>query len=96
MAFGFVVERFGLFLQIAGRDEIKVFQRNISFFVGISFVLLAAIVAFYSAWQHKRILQTIRPADIPAGYNPGAGMIVNGIIGILAIALSIYLIRSFI
>jgi putative membrane protein len=31
MAFGFVVERFGLFLQLLGRDEIKVFQRHISF-----------------------------------------------------------------
>jgi putative membrane protein len=96
MAFGFVVERFGLFLQIAGRDEIKIFQRHISFFVGMSFVLLAAFVAIYSIWQHKRILKTIRPVEIPAGYNLNAGMVVNGIIGILGIALSIFLTRGFI
>jgi putative membrane protein len=47
MAFGFLVERFGLFLQIVGREEIKVFQRHISFFVGVSFILLAAFLAIY-------------------------------------------------
>ena len=96
MAFGFVVERFGLFLEIIGRDEIKVFQRHISFFVGVSFILLAAFVALYSVWQHKRILKTIRPAEIPRGYNLAAGMVVNGFVGILGIALGIYLILGFI
>lgn len=96
MAFGFVVERFGLFLQIAGRDEIKMFQRHFSFFVGMSFVLLAAFIAIYSIWQHKRILKTMRPVEIPAGYNLNAGMVVNGILGILGIALSIYLTYGFI
>lgn len=41
MAFGFFIERFGLYLQLLGQEEIKVFQRHISFFVGESFVLLA-------------------------------------------------------
>lgn len=96
MAFGFVIERFGLFLEIVGRDEIKIFQRHISFFVGESFILLAAFMALFSIWQHKRILKTIRSAEIPSGYILGAGMAVNGIIGILGIALSIYLTRGFI
>ena len=96
MAFGFVVERFGLFLQLVGREEIKVFQRHISFFVGISFILLAAGLAIYSIWQHKRVLKTLRPVEIPSGYNLYVGIIVNGIIGVLAILLSFYLMRGFI
>ena len=96
MAFGFLVERFGLFLQLVGREDIKVFQRHISFFVGVSFVLLAAFLAIYSIWQHKRILNTLRPAEIPTGYNLYIGVIVNGIIGALGIALSLYLARGFI
>jgi putative membrane protein len=96
MAFGFVVERFGLFLEIVRHDEVKIFQRHISFFVGVSFILLAAFIALYSIWQHKRILQSIQPAEIPSGYNLSLGMIVNGIIGTLGIVLSIYLIRGFI
>ncbi len=96
MAFGFVVERFGLFLEITGREEVKFFQRDISFFVGVSFILLASFVALYSIWQHLRILKTIRPIEIPSGYNLNAGMVVNGILGILGIALSFYLARGFI
>lgn len=95
MAFGFVVERFGLFLQIAGHEEIKIFQRHISFFIGVTFILLAAYIAIYSVFQHKRILKTIRSVEIPAGYNLKAGMFLNSIIGILGIAVTIYLARGF-
>lgn len=96
MAFGFVVERFGLFLEIVGQHEVKLFQRHISFVVGVSFILLASFVALYSVWQHKRILKTLRTTDIPPGYYVGTGMVVNGALGILAVALSIYLARGFI
>ena len=95
MAFGFVVDRFGLFLEIAGRDEIKIFQRHISFFLGSSLVLLATVIAFYSVIQHKRILKTIRPIEIPGGYDLRSGMILNSIVGVLGIAINIYLTRSF-
>ena len=96
MAFGFVVERFGLFLEIVGRNELHLFQRHLSFFVGISFVLLSAVIAFFSIWQHLRILKMIPPTDIPTGYTLGAGMIVNGIVGLLAIVVSLYLANGFI
>lgn len=96
MAFGFVIERFGLFLQVLGRDEIKVFQRHISFFVGVTFILLAAFLAIYSIQQHKRILKTLRPIEIPAGYNLRMGIVTNSIIGLLGILLSIYLFRGFV
>ena len=95
MAFGFVVERFGLFLQITGREEIKVFQRDISFYIGVSFVLLAVIISIYSVVQHKQILKTLRPVEIPTSYNLRAGMILNSIIAVLGIAVSIYLTRGF-
>jgi len=96
MAFGFVVERFGLFLEVIDKEEVKVFQRHISFFVGLSFILLAAFVAIYSAWQHKKILKTIRPIEVPEGYNLFTGMVINAMLGVLAIALSIYMTLSFV
>lgn len=95
MAFGFVVERFGLFLQIIGQHEVRLFQRHISFFVGEAFILLAAFTALYSAWQHRRILATLRPVEFPAGYVRSMGMLVNTALGFLAIALSLYLVRGF-
>jgi putative membrane protein len=96
MAFGFVIERFGLFLQIVGREEIKLFQRHISFFVGIAFIVLASVVAMYSVHQHRSILKSLGPAEIPRGYNLHAGMVTNAIVGILGALLSIYLFRGFI
>lgn len=96
MAFGFVVERFGVFLEIVGREEMQVFQRHISFFVGISFVLLSAFTSFYSIWQHSRSLKMLKPRDIPTGYNLFAGMAVNGLIGMLGLAVSIYLAYGFV
>lgn len=90
MAFGFVIERFGLFLQITGREESRIFHRQLSFFVGESFMLLASLLAIYSIVQHKKILRSINVDDVPAGYNLSIGMIANGIIGILGILLSAY------
>lgn len=96
MAFGFVIERFGLFVQMMGKEEIKLFQRHISFFVGESFVLLAVFMSIYSIVQHRRILRTLRPAEIPEGYNLRPGAVVNSIIGVLGLALSAYLARGFV
>lgn len=96
MAFGFVIERFGLFLQIMEKQEIQFFQRHMSFFVGISFVLLAAVMSIYSVVQHRRILKTLKPTEFPEGYNRYAGVLVNGIIGVLGLVLSVYLAHGFI
>lgn len=95
MAFGFVVERFGLFLEIANRQEATLFQRHISFFVGVSFILLGALSALYAAWQHKKILKSIRSEEVPLGYRVAAGMAVNIALGILGLVLGLYLVRSF-
>ena len=95
IAFGFVIERFDLFLQIVGREETKVFERHVSFFVGVSFILLASFIAIYSIWQHKQILKTVRPVEIPAGYNLNVGMVVNGIVGVLGIALCIFMAQGY-
>jgi putative membrane protein len=95
MAFGFVIERFGLFLQITGREESRIFHRQLSFFVGESFILFASLLAIYSIVQHKRILRNINTEDVPAGYNLFIGMIANAVIGSLGILLGAYLFWGF-
>jgi putative membrane protein len=95
MAFGFVVERFGLFLQIVGKEEVKVFQRHISVFIGIFFILLAAFLSAYSALQHRRFLKTLRPVEIPHRYNVRIGVIVNELVAFLGVAISLYILRGF-
>jgi putative membrane protein len=96
MAFGFVVERFGLFLQVMEREEVELLQRHFSFFVGESFVLLAVFIAIHSIWQYRKVVRTLRPAEIPPGYNLYFGMIVNGTIGFLGLVLTVYLAKGFV
>ena len=96
MAFGFVVERFGLFLELSGRPETKIFQHHISFIIGVAFILLATFIAIGSIRQHQQILKTLKPCEIPNGYRIHMGMLTNGIVGLLGIALCFYLTRGFI
>jgi putative membrane protein len=95
MAFGFVIERSGLFLEIAGQHGSKTFQRHMDFLVGVSFILVAAFIAIYSVIQYRRILKSLRPMEIPEGYNVHVGMAVNGLIGLLGLLLSLYLLWGF-
>lgn len=96
MAFGFVIERFGVFLEIAGREEVKVFQRHLSFIVGLAFILLATFIAIYSIRQHKRVLSSLKPTEIPSGYHLNVSIYTNAVIGLLGILLCIYLFSGFI
>lgn len=96
MAFGFVIERFGLFLEIAGKEEMRILQRHFSFVVGLGFILLASFLALYSLMQHRRILRTLGPAEIPAGYSLRFGMATNAIVAALGVLLSLYLFSGFI
>ena len=95
MAFGFVIERFGLFLEIGGREEIKIFQRQFSFLVGICFILLASYLSIHSLIQYRRVFKTLKPIEIPTGYNAGMGMVANAVVGLLGLALCLYLFRGF-
>ena len=95
MALGFVVDRFGLFLEISGREEMDLLQRHFSFIVGTAFILMASFLACYSTIQHRRILASLKPIEIPPGYNSAIGMLVNMVVCILGLLLMLYLVRGF-
>jgi putative membrane protein len=96
MVFGFVIERFGIFLELAKQGEVGVFQRYISFFIGESFVILAVLISIYSVWQHIRVIRTLQPAEIPEGYGLYGGIIVNVIVAGLGLVLCAYLAISYV
>ena len=91
MAFGFMIERFGLFVQIMMPKLSNNLERNFSFWVGIAFVLLGAYVALVSTQQYRLVLKTLKPVEIPEGYRTATGIITNLIVSFLGIALIIYL-----
>jgi putative membrane protein len=90
MAFGFVIERFGLFVSILLPQHALPLQRGISFWTGLAFVLLGAAVAAYSTVQFRRVLKTLKPIEIPEGYRTNPGVFTNLAVALLGIVLTIY------
>lgn len=90
MTFGFAIERFGLFLHMFMAIEDRKWQRDASFWVGVSFMLLGAILGFVSVVQYRRILKTLKPVEIPPGYWVHIGVYTNLILGIFGIVITLY------
>lgn len=90
MAFGFVIERFGLFVAILMPQHSMPLQRGISFWTGLAFVLLGVFVAAYSTLQYRKVLRTLKPVEIPEGYRTGLGVISNLVVAVLGIVLAVY------
>lgn len=90
MAFGFVVERFGLFVhmlrQVPGHTG-----RDLSFWIGIGFIGLALIVIGFSIVQYRRVLATLKTVEIPEHYCTWSGIVTNLSVVVLGIALMVYL-----
>ncbi len=95
MAFGFAVERFGLFMDIYAKGHLQDFQRHLSFIGGLGFIALGVFVELFSISQHKAALNNLKPSEIPAGYNHAMGMIINAVVGGMGVMLSLYLLRGF-
>ena len=95
MALGFVVERSGLFLNVVGRKGPILFEREISFYVGLTFILLSALLSFFSFLQHKNVIASLHPDEIPPGYNLWGAAVLNVIVGVLAMILAGYLYYGF-
>ena len=90
MTFGFAIERFGLFLHMFMAIEDRKWQRDASFWVGVSFMLLGAILGFVSVVQYRLVLKTLKPVEIPPGYWVNIGVYTNLILGIFGIVITLY------
>jgi putative membrane protein len=90
MAFGFVIERFGLFVSILMPQHHAPMQRGISFWTGLAFVALGVFVAIFSTLQYRQVLRTLKPIEIPEGYRTDPGIITNLLVAFLGFVLMGY------
>jgi putative membrane protein len=90
MGFGFVIERFGLFMHMFMATEGKIWQRDASFWVGISFILLGAVAGVVSVLQYRGVLKTLKPVEIPEGYWVNIGVYANLAVAALGVAITFY------
>jgi len=93
MGFGFVVERFGLFLQITAHQPMAGSQRGFSLAIGVLLLLLGAAVALISARQFRQVAKNLDPAVVPPGYWTHVGVGLNIIIAIIAVAFAVHFLR---
>ncbi len=94
MAFGFVIERFGLFAGLLEAGEAPPLSRSASLWVGIAFIVMGAAVSIVSVFQYRNVLASLKPVEIPHGYRVNLGVCTNIAVAILGIVLALYLVRG--
>jgi putative membrane protein len=94
MAFGFVIERFGLFIHIFMPQAERTVQRDASLWVGVAFIVLGAVVSVLSAVQYGNVLKTLKPVEIPEGYWVKLGIYSNLILAVFGAGISAYFISG--
>jgi putative membrane protein len=94
MGFGFVVERFGLFLQMVLHESAGGSQRTFSHGLGVALLLLGAIVALISARQFRQVAKALAPAVVPPGYWTNVGVALNLAIALIASVLAAHFLLS--
>lgn len=91
MAFGFVIERFGLFVHMLSPRTGEALQRSASFWIGLAFIALGAIAAAGAVGQYRSVVRTLKPVEIPAGYRVNLGAFANLAVATLGAVLIAYL-----
>jgi putative membrane protein len=91
MAFGFVIERFGLFGKLLAQDGPPPLSLRASLWIGTIFILIGSATAVISVLQFRKVLDTLKPVEIPAGYRVIPGIWTNLGVAALGIVLTVYL-----
>jgi putative membrane protein len=91
MGFGFVVERFGLFLQMYSHGQLNGSQRWFSLALGISLLVLGAVVAVVSARHFSNIARSLQA---PPGHQLRHAVVLNLIIAAIALVLAVHFLTS--
>lgn len=94
MAFGFMVERFGLFVRLLAASGQPLPGDRLSAWIGLAFIAAGGLLAVLSTWQHRRFLKTLKPVEIPEGYRPGLAVATNLMLALLSLLLGAYLLYS--
>ena len=88
MGFGFVVERFGLFLQMVTHTALSHSERSFSLGIGVLLLVLGAAVALVSARQFRQVVRSLAADVAPPGYWTNVGVALNCFIAVIALLLA--------
>jgi putative membrane protein len=93
MGFGFVVARFGLFLQevAAAREASPPRSYGLSLGIGTTLVVLGIVVTLLAAAQYWRVLQRLSRGEDYIAPRWSLGLVVSVVLAILGVAMVAYL-----
>lgn len=94
MGFGFVVERFGLFLQLVARIPVSLLHRGFTLWVGVALMLLGIATNVIAIIQFSTVVKGFGAAEIPLGYWTDAGSWISGALTVVTLVLVIYFVMT--
>lgn len=94
MAFGFAIERFGLFMHMLNPAAADTPARSASLWIGIVLVLLGSVFAVLSVQQYRRVLVTLQAAEIPPRYAVNLSVFATLAVAVMGTVLALYLLFS--
>ena len=94
MAFGFMIERFGLFMRILVPASQAMPGQSASVWIGLAFIVFGGILSVLSTLQHRRVLKNLEPHDVLKGYWHWLPVATNLVLTLMSILLSAYMLYS--
>jgi inner membrane protein YidH len=97
MALGFVVSRFGLFVQLLAtqsQEPLPAVHSTLSAALGVAFVIVGTLAIVIATVQHRRFVATLPQADLPRDYSGVSALLLSLLIGALGVILAGYLLLT--
>ena len=97
IALGFVVSRFGLFVQFLAAQSPDITSSgpaSVSGILGVAFVIVGSVAIAVSAIQHRSFIATLSRADLPAQYSRSFALVLSLVVAALGIVLAGYLVLA--
>lgn len=94
MALGFVVSRFGLFVQLLTTQSqglLSAAHSSLSAALGVAFVIVGTLTIGVAAVQHQRFVATLPQADLPRAYSRVFALLLSLLMAALGVVLASYL-----
>jgi putative membrane protein len=99
IALGFVVSRFGLFVQLLAVQSqaaapASAGRQSISAVLGVAFVLVGSLAIVAAVIQHHRFVATLPLVDLPPAYSRSFALVLSLVVAALGVALAAYLLLA--
>jgi len=94
MGFGFVVARFGLFLQEIHVVEPKLPgpKHGLSIFFGTALIVIGVVVDLFASWHHVRLVYHVNHGETDFTRPSRGAIVLASFLALIGVAMAVYLI----